>query len=533
MQVETGNWLGKPDGPQLTLIDTPGTGNTENMDCQYTMDTVKYLKDVVRRIDMFVLLFKGTNPRFDAGMQKQLELFETIFGEQMWKSLVTEITFWQYTEDSIEERERNQQSETQKHTDWNKIYRSKFSAVNEIPTLFIDPLFAQETASEREKLEFSKWTTEFWTQALSGPKPFSCHKLCKAPDSFFVGDPLILSERMLKVYKGSKITISCYVWTSNCNGTTLGVTKWTHNDRRIRDSRNTWIGEVAANRFDKYVISTLTIQNLTEEQTGRYQCLNSVGDSLPVDVTIKEDGLLGPWTEWSACSKSCVGHYERLGRQSRSRECRPARSGGLNCSFFGPLQETRSCAGESGLVEYCPSPAYWSLWTHWDTCSHRCTRAGEKPAHQTRRRLCWEGENSPMTCDTISGSRVEEKACQPTPRVCPDSIKIGPWSAWTECNQKCVDSNYATVGGRWRNRTCEGIGCDNYQNFHIESCNVARCPEDGRWQQWLSWTPCSRACGEGRRRRRRFCTWPRFGGRECEGRDREAETCNNGDCAGE
>ena len=73
MQVETGNWLGKPDGPQLTLIDTPGTGNTENMDCQYTMDTVKYLKDVVRRIDMFVLLFKGTNPRFDAGMQKQLE----------------------------------------------------------------------------------------------------------------------------------------------------------------------------------------------------------------------------------------------------------------------------------------------------------------------------------------------------------------------------------------------------------------------------------------------------------------------------
>ena len=318
VQVETGKWLGEPDGPQLTLIDTPGTGNTENRDCQYTIDTIKYLKNVVGSIDMFVLLFKGTNPRFDAGMQKQLELFETIFGEQMWNSLVTEITFWQYTEDAIEERVRNEQSEEQKHRDWNKVYRSKFGAVSEVPTIFIDPLFAHETASEREKVEFGRWTTEFWTQAKSS-QSFSCRKLCKAPDSFFVGDPVILSERTLEAYSGSKITISCYVWTSNCNGTTLGQTKWTHDDRRIRESRNIQLGEVAADKFDKYIISTLTIQKLTDEQTGRYKCLNSVGSSFPVDVTVKEDGLLGPWAEWSACSKSCVGHYERLGRQSRIR----------------------------------------------------------------------------------------------------------------------------------------------------------------------------------------------------------------------
>ena len=56
--------------------------------------------------------------------------------------------------------------------------------------------------------------------------------------------------------------------------------------------------------------------------------------------------------------------------------------------------------------------------------------------------------------------------------------------------------------------------------------------EDGYWQQWLSWTPCNVGCGEGKRKRRRFCNEPRYGGKDCQGRDRESEVCNLGECSG-
>ena len=115
-------------------------------------------------------------------MQKQLEMFESIFGTKMWDHVITEISFWRYTDGSIKEREKNQQSEDQKHKDWNEVYRRKFAAANVVPTIFIDPLFNLSNSTKRGREEFTKWTTEFWNFANS-MKPYSCKELCSAPDS--------------------------------------------------------------------------------------------------------------------------------------------------------------------------------------------------------------------------------------------------------------------------------------------------------------------------------------------------------------
>lgn len=531
ISMKVGHWLGDADNPMFTLVDSPGTGDTNNLDCEHALETVRFMKEVVGSIDVFLLMFKGTNTRFDASMQKQLELFESVFGHKMWENVVTEISFWQYTDEAIEKRERSQQNEKFKHKDWNRVYQRKFDVGQEVPTVFIDPIYDPVNTTEKASDQFNKWTSRLW-DFTEDVGPYSCRDLCSAPDSFFVGDPHISADTSLGVYQGNSTTINCYIWVSGCFRRLLSSIQWNFNGRKLIDSGNVYAGEIASNKFSKYMISTLRIENMDTAKIGEYTCSNNVGTSFGVEVNIKVDSHMGPWTKWGTCSKRCVGYYERLGTQSRTRSCRPAVNGGLSCQYQGSLTETRSCAGDDVLVTYCPDPASWSLWTHWDNCDHTCLQIGQGEPKQTRRRLCREGENSPITCETLTGPAVEERNCLPVPKICPVSVKFGKWAAWSDCSQDCATGDFSTVGGQFRNRTCEGntITCQSFQTLQVRSCNVHRCPEHGSWQQWLSWTTCYQACGKGRRRRRRFCTEPRYGGQECQGEDREIEDCNNGLC---
>ena len=201
---------------------------------------------------------------------------------------------------------------------------------------------------------------------------------------------------------------------------------------------------------------------------------------------------MGQWGEWSACSKSCVDHYERFGHQSRKRTCWPAINGGLDCSYHGDLTETRyipghmtvffnlcrSCAGDDLLPTYCPTPAFWSLWTHWDDCDASCLKDGEASPKQRRKRFCQEGENSPQSCENIPGNSEEQRECSPRPSACPKNVIFTQWSSWSACSQDCLPQLYTSVGGQSRVRKCDGnvTLCDVYQTKQVRSCNLHRCP---------------------------------------------------------
>ncbi|XP_033121345.1 A disintegrin and metalloproteinase with thrombospondin motifs 3-like [Anneissia japonica] len=56
--------------------------------------------------------------------------------------------------------------------------------------------------------------------------------------------------------------------------------------------------------------------------------------------------------------------------------------------------------------------------------------------------------------------------------------------------------------------------------------------QDGGWSKWTAWTVCSRICGIGVSKRRRYCDSPRaqHGGKKCVGDSFEYKLCNIQDC---
>ena len=52
---------------------------------------------------------------------------------------------------------------------------------------------------------------------------------------------------------------------------------------------------------------------------------------------------------------------------------------------------------------------------------------------------------------------------------------------------------------------------------------------DGGWSPWGNWTSCSVTCGKGRQTRTRNCSnpVPQFGGKDCQGKLEDAQSCSD------
>ena len=83
---------------------------------------------------------------------------------------------------------------------------------------------------------------------------------------------------------------------------------------------------------------------------------------------------LTPWSDWTACSKSCGSG----GSQRRVRQCKLAARDSLVQNPCGqPLEEERECNVE---VE-CP---VWTDWTPWTECSASCGGGSQSKVRECR-----------------------------------------------------------------------------------------------------------------------------------------------------
>ena len=94
---KVGKWLGV--GQCFTVVDTPGTDDTsgEHQDYENIKELTEFLKEDLKQIDIFLVMFKESDTRFVSSMRKAIDVFESIFGDSFYKNMAVEFTFWNLT----------------------------------------------------------------------------------------------------------------------------------------------------------------------------------------------------------------------------------------------------------------------------------------------------------------------------------------------------------------------------------------------------------------------------------------------------
>ena len=222
---------------------------------------------------------------------------------------------------------------------------------------------------------------------------------------------------------------------------------------------------------------------------------------------------LTEWSEWTSCSETCGGGFRR-----KTRRCIKDPE---SFRYRKKLEFDNPCKKALEVIEQCnghPCPE-WSEWGEWTTCSKSC-------AGGTRRkfRQCVDKVDGQVDKSKCSGQSELKEDCNT--QDCPYWT---PWSEWTECSASCGR------GSRSKIRNCKVPGaadddskCDGDPKL-TEDCNTNPCPI---WSPWTEWTQCTKTCGGGSQKRIRDCILPRGGSNDlgCIGDTEEVRECNDNIC---
>lgn len=218
------------------------------------------------------------------------------------------------------------------------------------------------------------------------------------------------------------------------------------------------------------------------------------------------DCKLTPFASWSSCSKSCG-----VGVRSRSRSLLSAAvNGGKAC---GELTGEQRC--DAGA---CPSHCSVSAWGEWSKCTKTCG-AGEQKRVRT---VVSKSDKGGYVCPKLT----DERSCGDV--ACPVDCVMGAWQAWGSCSASCG------VGAQTRYRTISKMNTNGGKSCPTSSekkaCNTDACPVDCVVTPFGAWSTCSKTCGSGTMARYRSVRIaPAFGGAKCPSLG-ETKTCNTDSC---
>nr|XP_020496660.1 properdin [Labrus bergylta] len=236
------------------------------------------------------------------------------------------------------------------------------------------------------------------------------------------------------------------------------------------------------------------------------------------------DGLWTGWSTWGECSSSCI-----------SQGPVPIRTRQRTCSNPAPSSSPpgRSCQGEDSQtancnhLPHCPVDGGWGSWSPFTSCPVTCGvglqvsfRRCENPPHQHGGQPC-------------PGEGRRTRPCK-TDVHCPVDGVWSQWSPWKPCiypfRKKSINCEKAG-GSQIRERQClyqahNGSICSGTDLTDRRVCyDVDKCPIQGIWDSWETWSFCKPSCGvKSRRFRRRVCTPDYSGYRPTIGRQGEPAT---------
>ena len=82
-------FLGKAEGLRMRLVDTQSVSN--NCDDKKDFDCIRNMAEIIQQleyVDLFIICFDGTNPRFTAYEQRIVSLFSQIFPDFLAHSVI-------------------------------------------------------------------------------------------------------------------------------------------------------------------------------------------------------------------------------------------------------------------------------------------------------------------------------------------------------------------------------------------------------------------------------------------------------------
>ena len=130
------NWRG--GNFEFNLIDTPGLNDPEQgrdtINIAEMCDELKKLKSV----NTFLIVFNGSNPRFDQSLIAMIRIFIGMFGpEFLEKNTVFEFSNWAHDRKSIRRRGQDK-NEAYWTAELNNQLRAKVGCKSQVPAVFID-----------------------------------------------------------------------------------------------------------------------------------------------------------------------------------------------------------------------------------------------------------------------------------------------------------------------------------------------------------------------------------------------------------
>merc|ERR1711962_974728 len=162
-----GHWIGS--GPEFTVIDTPGFGDSDGEDEALLDDMMEKLADI-DYANTIVLLLDGSEKRFEQGLQAMLRRITIVFGKKWWDHVVIGVSFWGFDEASIKKRKRKDEAWFRRQI--NSQICDKLYECNKNFTF----VFADSHFDRSDPLEQARWQEEatiLWEGTTSRGESFS------------------------------------------------------------------------------------------------------------------------------------------------------------------------------------------------------------------------------------------------------------------------------------------------------------------------------------------------------------------------